>query len=920
MATETAAPPSEGATALTSFLRYRSVRRAQAQPQPPQPVPAPPVPQVPPIEQLKDKTDEAPVSRSMSRYHRRPTVSHQTAPPVPSLNGGHAPPNATAPSAQIARNRALSSPQNQTAHEERKISDPSERAREEARQILEGETDRHQIMQQRIKAEQRAKLEALEKEQERVKREQARRADEEASEELRRQCEAAELDRQRREKEEQEYAVRQRRQKEEQEQAERQRRRREEQDHAERQRREREEHEHGRRLQKSEGATRLRKNKSQPLTPPTSPPRHGGGFSLFGRRRRDDASLSPEHSKSLEPLSDLRSAHLQKTEDRDNRDMEFIPQGGGGAVIDAPKSAINAGERRVLVVRNKQEILLPITPTTTPLDLIKSASNCLTDPIQVSTAVILESFQKVGLKRPLRNYEHVRDVMNSWDHDKENDLHIVDALFHDINQAELLVSNVPTTKPPGYSCYLNYSSKPGKWSKRHFTLTGEGQLSMAKSESAKDRENICHLSDFDIYIPTERKLSKVRPPKKICYAVKSQQKANIYIDETRFVHFVCTNDKNIAASFWKAVQGWRSWYLVHVMGEGQKKSKPSEAKLASSLEPAHARNTSVSSHYQLGSFKPLLDLDQFSKEPQQDAVRPGPLPESAAAPLSRMDSRSMHARKMSMRANRPPPPLSYTSGSESESETFAAGGLLGRKYTERQQALQEIEASQKAFTEGPSLVNNTKVWNAPGTGNEGGLARHSSVRSHHRTSSDIQRSISTRARPRPLVDLTPQYQEPPQHARKGKGFYPEGNAGPLVENATSVDEAIKVPSSTDWRRPPTVHRNNVPNGGSAYERTRSLKGRGEGLAAYAANINAAAAEDSRAAFTGGLLARATGFSQGHTPVGHGVMDGSRAKGPMVDLREDSKFASGSLLAKVESQQGPSGPVLDRTRRQSIDIG
>ena len=103
--------------------------------------------------------------------------------------------------------------------------------------------------------------------------------------------------------------------------------------------------------------------------------------------------------------------------------------------------------QRVLVVCNKQEILLPVTPTTTPLDLIKSASNCLTEPIQVRTAVVLESFQKVGVRRPLRNYEHVRDVMNSWDDDKQNDLMIVDSVASGIDQQELLASQVPDSKP-----------------------------------------------------------------------------------------------------------------------------------------------------------------------------------------------------------------------------------------------------------------------------------------------------------------------------------------------------------------------------------------------------------------------------------------------------------------------------------------
>lgn len=543
------------------------------------------------------------------------------------------------------------------------------------------------------------------------------------------------------------------------------------------------------------------------------------------------------------------------------------------------------------------------------------------------------------MTRPLRNYESVRDVLNSWDDNKSNFFKIVDAPFEGIDQDELLVLGVPDKKP-SLKCWMYYSSKPGKWSKRHVTLSDEGQLSMAKNMDGKDQQNVCHLTDFDVYSPTERKLSKVKPPKKICYAVKSQQRSNIYVDETRFVHFFCTNDRDIASEFYKKIQGWRSWYLVHVLGEGCMHRKPAaeEPKPTSrnaSGNSQHVRNTSVGSHYQLGSFMPLLDLDQFSTERKEDdGYRPGAMLEGGSVPLGRLDSKTMHARKMSTRA-KGPPPLSYSLGalgqdsatphsqqkedhtsrsntlSETESDTFTPGGLLGRKYTERRRALQENEAKKAdAFTEGPSLIH-SKTWTSQTAGNEHGLARQSSVRSHHRrTSSDIQRSMSTRARPmaKPLVDLTPQYKEPPQHARKGKGFHPEANAGPLVENATSPEEAIKLPPSTTFRAPPPAR--------PAYERTKSLKGRGEGLAAYTVNNHNGAPEDDSIAFTGGLLAR-TGFSQGRTPVGHGVMDGSKARGPMLDFREPSKFAAGSLLANVERQHGGPGPAK---KRHSVDLG
>jgi hypothetical protein len=77
------------------------------------------------------------------------------------------------------------------------------------------------------------------------------------------------------------------------------------------------------------------------------------------------------------------------------------------------------------------------------------------------------------------------------------------------------------------------------------------------------------------------------------------------------------------------------------------------------------------------------------------------------------------------------------------------------------------------------------------------------------------------------------------------------------------------------------------------------------------NNHSGAPDDDSTAFTGGGLLAKAGFSQGHTPVGHGVMDGSKARGPMLDMREETKFASGSLLAGVQRQS---------TKGQSVDLG
>jgi hypothetical protein len=138
--------------------------------------------------------------------------------------------------------------------------------------------------------------------------------------------------------------------------------------------------------------------------------------------------------------------------------------------------------------------------------------------------------------------------------------------------------------------------------------------------------SICHMSDFDIYIPTQRQLSKrIKPPKKWCFAVKSQQKSAIFLSTANFVHFFATNDKKLAAAWYSAVQGWRSWYLVNVMGKGHSKSDKTDANATAASyqgpasgaglqRPRHQNKPSTdSTPYQIGSrFQSWINFNQTS--------------------------------------------------------------------------------------------------------------------------------------------------------------------------------------------------------------------------------------------------------------------------------------------------------------------
>ncbi|KAI9696153.1 MAG: hypothetical protein M1820_008294 [Bogoriella megaspora] len=715
---------------------------------------------------------------------------------------------------------------------------------------------------------------------------------------------------------------------------------------------------------RADGAIRSEQPAQMAREPSNEDATSKGMFGFLKRRKPSDPSkLSMPTSTSSLPVKSSP------------REPETIKPGGGGVVpgIDAPRTAINAGERRVLLECNNSSIQLPVTPETTPSDLINSAANCLSERINPKSSVLLESFSKAGVQRRLRMYEHVRDVMNSWDSDSQNSLMLVEAASGEVD-FDLTTNNVPREQPPGDSFALYYSQKPGKWDKRWVTIQGDGQITLAKiGSSKKESTNVCHLSDFDIYTPTRKQMSKkIKPPKKHCFAVKSQQKSGIFMSTTNFVHFFATSDRDTGAEFYKVVHGWRSWYLVNVMGEGKKRkesnaSKPAFATPAETQRPGTGHRRSISadqgrsrkfsedSHYQIGSFKPLID--PASLDPKLDAN--APLPKSFHSRRFSQDAtqvspetKEAYQRNMSMR-NRSHPPVSYpkklqkedpnrpdnvssnrprTASATSQSNppptaesTFAPTSLLGRSYSQRQAQQREREVPQTSpFTAGPSLMNGGLETEPPSTANTSNLSRRLSTRQNQptnpvpstsapdptaRTTSLTRGPTNKRLPPRPLVDLTPTYREPPQHTRKGRGFHPT-NPSPhgLIDNATSPEDPIAAPPSTSWRNPANdlSLSNSIPLTSppvSMSTRTKSLKGTLPGglpSPLHQANATPRLSLEQEGFTREGLLAQLRKEGQGGAATGRGVATGwGDGKAPMLDLREERRFVKGSLLAGRE---------------------
>lgn len=579
------------------FLRYRSVRNTTLKD--PEPQIAPPLPQTSPTS----------LTRLPSRYHRRPQPT-TVIPPLPKEIQGHSaenhtnsrsnlPPTGSHPVAEVARDegqartkehggrtmiiqhgqrpstkdtggrntsrRHASSADSPQPEELRRS---YEAAREEARLILEGEADRLKAFRRQEAKRRQEQKDRLEKQRELEVAEEARRRNAHLAKE------GGSKVKQSQHSDPMVQMIGQPTSG---------------QDSAETQ-------------QKPVPGPDPQKSNSRTLVIGGTPPLR---LKTFKHHRRASSAVD-RHQKSSE--THKRNTSLGVMEEA----RQTTPAAPSMPKFDAPVSAVNAGERRVSVKCKEAHITVSITPSTTTKDILSSASVCMSEPIDAQTAVVLESFSQLGLERPLRRYERIRDVMNSWDNDTQNHLFIMAA--GDCAAPGLQVSDAPNQQPLGTTVHIYHSRNPGKWDKRWLRLREDGQITTSKHESSIDSTNICHLSDFDLYSPTTKQIKKLKPPKKLCFALKSQEKSSMFLDAVNFAHFFCTKDKDVADRWYQAVHSWRSWYLVNMLGEGQSKAnEPSPGVQVKRSKRPEARGSRESLPYVLGSFQPLLDFSHIGQ-------------------------------------------------------------------------------------------------------------------------------------------------------------------------------------------------------------------------------------------------------------------------------------------------------------------
>ncbi|KAH6652175.1 hypothetical protein BKA67DRAFT_349604 [Truncatella angustata] len=492
----------------------------------------------------------------------------------------------------------------------------------------------------------------------------------------------------------------------------------------------------------------LANNHQSGFKPPKSPKARSPvveKFVALTKRRKSKEGLSPTSSTAGSVSGDGEYGRSQANLPKVPRLPVGIEVGGKGIVPqkDAPVSAVNHGDRIVSVQCRHHTFILPVTPETTPVDIVLATARNMTYDLEWSPqeCVVLESYGPLGLERRIRNFECVRDVMNSWDRDTHNSL-IVTKSDNLSKDRDLDIESVPETdeNPQGVQLYMYHSNRPGKWNKRWITLTDNGQILCAKKPDAspleKDTLSLCHLSDYDIYTPTEKETRKhIKPPKRRCFAIKSQHKPAMFLDTENYVQYFSMEDPGMASLFSEKVQSWRSWYLAdrrpaarrisipkmddtpprlpsvkHISGKSGNPASEGGNRLKSSVDD---------SPYKVGEFEPLIDMRRFDK---RLSLFGEDLPSAAAAPSTSSKQPPSHRKKES-KDSQPDGPLIDRIVSASD-EAFTGNGLLGQNYNARKASVDQGAAhtrrfskdfgdfGKEAFTDGPSLLSKQAEANA----------------------------------------------------------------------------------------------------------------------------------------------------------------------------------------------------------------
>ncbi|KAI0044392.1 hypothetical protein FA95DRAFT_1562262 [Auriscalpium vulgare] len=194
-------------------------------------------------------------------------------------------------------------------------------------------------------------------------------------------------------------------------------------------------------------------------------------------------------------------------------------------------------QQRIFVADMQRFNMLEIDATTNAKEVVHmlEQQRLLEGWAGVGGWMLYEVSQDFGMERPVRAFELVSDVTNSWDKDKSANV----LLLKKTTLATLLHPSALPTSSPRCSGYVEWESKRGKWSKRWLELREHG-LWLSKKDNGKDETFLCSLANFDGYQVTRLHKS----PKPFVFAVKSTDNLTFFENTADYIHIFCCPEKD----------------------------------------------------------------------------------------------------------------------------------------------------------------------------------------------------------------------------------------------------------------------------------------------------------------------------------------------------------------------------------------
>ncbi|KIP09664.1 hypothetical protein PHLGIDRAFT_11795 [Phlebiopsis gigantea 11061_1 CR5-6] len=295
----------------------------------------------------------------------------------------------------------------------------------------------------------------------------------------------------------------------------------------------------GAQLGRSATSASRRHPDSQPATALAQPFREREGRSSVERTRST-------RSQSRRPSVD-RDRSVRPSFDQDAR-PPLPPLPAPGAI-----KMHTAWQQRFFVGSLQRFSQVEISSASTARDVLVILQNqgALEDGA-ASGWMIWEVSQDFGMERPIRSFEVLADVCNSWLADKT--VNVLMAKKTPL-APKLSRAAIPSSSPV-CGGFVQHEYKRGKWQKRWLELR-EHSLWLSKRDNGKDQIQLCSLSNFDAYIVT--RVSKA--PKAYIFAVKSTDNLSFFESTADYVHvFSC--DKKDGENWLEKILLARS-YVLH---------------------------------------------------------------------------------------------------------------------------------------------------------------------------------------------------------------------------------------------------------------------------------------------------------------------------------------------------------------------